>query len=60
MQLSSGARCLNFGHSLKLHSCMGISYAKLFEAQTPCSNHEMHMLFEHDLKKPKLGPALHA
>ena len=30
--------------------------------QNPCSNHEIHMLFEHGfyLKKPKLGPDLHA
>ena len=30
--------------------------------QNPCSNHEMRVLFEHDfyLKKPKLGPDLHA
>ena len=29
--------------------------------QNPCSNHEIHMLFEHGfyLKKPKLGPDLH-
>ena len=30
--------------------------------QNPCSNHEIHVLFEHGLylKKPKLGPDLHA
>ena len=30
--------------------------------QNPCSNHEIHMLFELGfcLKKPKLGPDLHA
>ena len=30
--------------------------------QNPCSNHEIHMLFEQGfyLKKPKLGPDLHA
>ena len=30
--------------------------------QNPCSNHEIHVLFEHDfyLKKPKLGPDFHA
>ena len=29
--------------------------------QNPCSNHEIHVLFEHGfyLKKPKLGPDLH-
>ena len=32
------------------------------KTQNPCSNHEIHMLFEHGfyLKKPKLGPDLHA
>ena len=41
---------------------MRIRYAKLFEAANPCSNHEIHVLFEHGfyLKKPKLGPDLHA
>ena len=35
------------------------SFMKL---QNPCSNHEIHVLFEHVfyLKKPKLGPDLHA
>ena len=31
--------------------------------QNPCSNNEIHVLFEHAwlyLKKPKLGPDLHA
>ena len=30
--------------------------------QNPCSNHGIHVLFEHGfyLKKPKLGPDLHA
>ena len=30
--------------------------------QNPCSNHEIHVLFEHDsyLKKLKLGPDLYA
>ena len=41
---------------------MGIRYAKLFKAADPCLNHEVHVLFEHGfyLKKPKLGPDLHA
>ena len=26
---------------------MGIRYAKLFKPQNPCSNHEIHVLFEH-------------
>ena len=41
----------------KPYSCIGICYAKLFEAANPCSNHEIHMLFKHGfyLKKPKLG-----
>ena len=32
------------------------------EPQNPCSNHEIHVLFEHGfyLRKPKLGPDLHA
>ena len=30
--------------------------------KSPCSNHEIHVLFEHGyyLKRPKLGPALYA
>ena len=41
---------------------MGIRYAKLFEAQNPRLNHEIHVLFEHGfyLKMPKLSPDLHA
>ena len=37
------------------HSCIGIHYAKLFEAaKNPCPNHEVHVLFEHGfyLTKP--------
>ena len=32
------------------------------KTQNPCSNHEIHVLFEHGfhLKKPKLGPGVHA
>ena len=32
------------------------------QPRNPCSNHEIHVLFEHGfyLKKPKLGPDLHA
>ena len=50
------------GKELKHNSCMGFRYAKLFEAAKPCSNHEIHVLFEHGfyLKRPKLGTDLYA
>ena len=32
---------------LNRFSCIGIRYAKLLNAQNPCSNHEIHALFEH-------------
>ena len=35
---------------------------RCLKPQNPCSNHEIHVLFEHDfyLKKSKLGPDLYA
>ena len=35
---------------------------RCLKPQNPCSNHEIHVLFEHGfyLKKPKLGPDLYA
>ena len=50
---------------MKYDSCMGIRYAKLFEAAKSmfksCDSRAV-VLFEHGffLKKPKLGPDLHA
>ena len=39
---------------------MGIRYTKLLKPQNPCSNHEIHVLFELGfyLKNLKLGPDL--
>ena len=44
------------------HLRMFILHGNSLRPQNPCSNHEIHVLFEHGfcLKKPKLGPDLHA
>ena len=43
---------------VKTYSCMEFVTRSCLKPQNPCSNHAIHVLFEHGfyLKKPKLGP----
>ena len=53
-----------FRRKARRHSILAWEFVtrSCLKPQNPCSNHEIHVLFEHGfyLKKPKLRPDLHA
>ena len=54
--------CPSLAESVLSYVILEFVTRSCLKGQNPCSNHEIHVLFEHGsyLKKPKLGPDLHA